>query len=82
VASSSTLPLSEGLAGPAVTRILLQLVRLRRRKKLKQSAVARKMGVSRQQIYNVETGRQGHPSILTVERYAKAIGARLIVVER
>ncbi len=37
------------------------------------------MGVSRQQVYNMETGRQGHPSILTVERYARAVGARVVI---
>jgi transcriptional regulator with XRE-family HTH domain len=41
---------------------------------------ARKMGVSRQQVYNIENATQGAPSIVTVERYAKAIGARLKVV--
>jgi DNA-binding phage protein len=46
------------------------------------SEIARKMGVSRQQVYNIETGRQGHPSILTVERYARAVGARLMVISR
>jgi transcriptional regulator with XRE-family HTH domain len=44
------------------------------------SEAARRMGVSRQQVYNVENATQGVPSILTVERYAKAIGARLKVV--
>jgi transcriptional regulator with XRE-family HTH domain len=62
--------------------VLRQLVRLRHRRKLAMSAVARKMGVSRQQVYNIETGRQGYPSILTVERYAKAVGARIAVVAR
>jgi transcriptional regulator with XRE-family HTH domain len=38
------------------------------------------MGVTRQQVYNVETGRQGQPSILTIERYAKAVGAKIKVV--
>jgi len=46
------------------------------------SEAARKMGVSRQQVYNIESGYQGHPSILTVERYAKAIGAKLVVLDR
>jgi DNA-binding XRE family transcriptional regulator len=40
------------------------------------------MGVTRQQVYNIETGRQGHPSIRTVERYAKAVGARILVVTK
>lgn len=62
--------------------VLRQLVRLRRKRKLAMSAVARKMGVSRQQVYNIETGRQGCPSLMTVERYAKAVGARITVVVR
>ncbi len=65
-----------------MTTVLQQLIRLRRKQKLSQSEVARKMGATRQQVYNIETGRQGHPSILTVERYAKAIGAKVVVVLR
>lgn len=61
------------------TKVMRDLVRLRR-KTMTASEVARRMGVTRQQIFNVETGRQGHPSILTVERYAKAVGAKLKVV--
>src|SRR5690606_2819961 len=80
---SSSMPEStEAFQAPAATLVLRQLVRLRRKKRLAQSEVARKMGVTRQQVYNIETGRQGHPSILTVERYARAIGARLVVVSR
>jgi hypothetical protein len=40
------------------------------------------MGVTRQQVYNIESGRQGHPSILTIERYAKAVEARIKIVAR
>lgn len=65
-----------------MTTVLRHLIRLRRKKKLAPSDVARRMGVTRQQVYNIETGRQGHPSILTVERYAKAIGAKVVVVSR
>lgn len=61
------------------TKVMRQLVRIRKRT-MTASEVARRMGVSRQQVYNVETGCQGHPSILTVERYAKAIGAKIRVV--
>ena len=60
---------------------MTKLVRLRR-KKMTASEAARKMGVSRQQVYNIESEYQGAPSILTVERYAKAIGAKLIVLDR
>lgn len=63
------------------TMVMKKLVRLRR-KKMTASEAARKMGVSRQQVYNIESGYQGHPSILTVERYAKAIGAKLVVLDR
>lgn len=73
---------TEAFRAPAETVVLRQLVRLRRKKKLAQSEIARKMGVTRQQVYNIETGRQGHPSILTVERYARAVGARIVVVSR
>jgi hypothetical protein len=37
------------------------------------------MGVSRQQIYNLENLTQGCPSLSTVERYAKAVGASIAV---
>lgn len=40
------------------------------------------MSVSRQQVYNIENSTQGYPSILTVERYARAVGARLKIVLR
>lgn len=62
-----------------MTKILKTLIRLRRKNQMTQSDVARKMKVSRQQVYNIESGRQGDPSARTLERYAKAIGARLIV---
>lgn len=62
--------------------VLQQLVRLRLKKQLRQTDIARRMKVTRQQVYNIETGRQGHPSILTVEKYAKAVGARVVVVGR
>lgn len=39
------------------------------------------MGRSRQQISNIESDRQGNPSILTVEEYAKAIGVKLMVTD-
>jgi transcriptional regulator with XRE-family HTH domain len=63
------------------TQVMMKLVRLRRRK-MTASEAARKMGVTRQQVYNIESGYQGDPSILTVERYAKAIGAKLAVLDR
>jgi transcriptional regulator with XRE-family HTH domain len=44
------------------------------------SEAARRMGVSRQQIYNLENATQGVPSVVSVERYAKAVGARIVVM--
>ena len=55
------------------------LVRIRR-KKMTATQAAERMGVSRQQVYNVENATQGSPSITTVERYAKAVGAKIKVV--
>ena len=62
------------------TPTMVKLVRLRHRK-MTASDAARKMGVARQQIFNVESGYQGDPSIRTVERYAKAIGARITIID-
>ncbi len=64
-----------------MTKVLRALIRLREHR-MTQSEMARKMGVSRQQVYNIESGRQGHPSIKTLEKYAKAVGAKIVVVER
>jgi len=50
-----------------------------RSKKFTPSQIAKKMGTSRQQIYNIESGRN-HPTIKTLEKYAKAVGARLAIV--
>jgi DNA-binding phage protein len=43
------------------------------------SEAARRMDVSRQQVYNIEHSTQGSPTIHTVERYAHAVGARVRV---
>ena len=60
--------------------VMKKLVQLRR-KKMTASEAARKMGVSRQMVYNVEVCYQGDPSTRTMERYAKAIGAKILVVD-
>lgn len=61
-----------------MTKVLRELIRLRRQR-MSQADMARRLGVSRQQVYNIESGRQGHPSIKTLEKYAKAVGAKIIV---
>lgn len=50
-----------------------------RKQRMSAAEAARRMGVSRQQIYNIENLTQGCPSLTTVEKYAKAIGAELRV---
>jgi transcriptional regulator with XRE-family HTH domain len=79
VESLSQRPFTEESLEQDVTKVLKDLIRLRR-KRMSQAEVARKMGVSRQQVYNIESGRQGDPSARTLERYARAIGAKLLVV--
>ena len=51
-----------------------------RRSKMTAAELARKMKVSRQQVCNIEKGYQGDPTLRTVVTYAKAIGARLVVL--
>ncbi len=80
--SSSPPKSSEESAERQITRLLRDLVRYRRKKDLRPSEIARRMGISRQQVYGIETGRGGDPSARTLERYAKAIGVRIIVVDR
>jgi transcriptional regulator with XRE-family HTH domain len=63
-----------------MTRVMKELIRVRR-KRMTASEAARKMKVSRQQVHNLESGSSGDPSILTIERYAKAVGAKVVVVE-
>lgn len=63
-----------------MTKVMQALIRVRR-KRMTASEAARRMEVTRQQIHNIESGSNGHPSILTIERYAKAVGAKVVVVE-
>jgi transcriptional regulator with XRE-family HTH domain len=67
---------------PVESVIMRQLIRLRQKRNIRPSEVARRMGVARQSIYNTETMRQGYPNIRTLERYAKAIGAEIVVREK
>jgi transcriptional regulator with XRE-family HTH domain len=57
---------------------MTELVDLRR-KRMTAAEAARRMGVSRQQVYNLENMRQGCPSLDSVSRYAWAIGAKVVV---
>jgi DNA-binding XRE family transcriptional regulator len=61
-------------------QVMKSLVRIRR-ERMTAAEAARRMGVSRQQVCNIEKGYQGDPSLRTAVEYAKAIGARLVVDE-
>lgn len=58
--------------------LVQELVRIRAGRMTAVEAAAR-MGVSRQQIWNIENSIQGPPSVTTLERYARAVGARVLV---
>ena len=64
------------------TKLFLSLLRARRRSGLTASEVARRMGTTRQQVYEMETRRGGDPTARTIERYAKAIGVKIVVVSK
>lgn len=64
------------------TKLFRDLLKLRRSQGISPSEIARRMGMSRQQVYGMESGQSGDPSARTLERYAKAIGVRIVVVKR
>ncbi len=67
---------------PAPTKLFRDLLNFRIKSGLDPSEVARRMGVPRQRVYGMETGRDGDPSSRTLERYAKAIGAEIHVTKK
>lgn len=56
-----------------VTKFGKALREIRLRKKLSQGDIAEKLGVHRSYISGLERGKQ-NPSLLTIEKMAKAIG--------
>jgi transcriptional regulator with XRE-family HTH domain len=62
-----------------VTKTLKALISFRKLKGFTQASVARKMKVTRQQVSNIERPGYGDPSIRTIERYAKAMGLKIVV---
>jgi transcriptional regulator with XRE-family HTH domain len=60
-------------------KVVKQLLRIRRKMNLRPCDVARRMGVSRQRVYNIETGRIAEPKLSTLEKYARAVGATIEV---
>lgn len=63
--------------GPEM-ELAFTLSEARRRAKLTQAEVATRMGTSQAAIARIESGR-GAPKWSTIERYARAVGARPVV---
>ncbi len=72
--------LSEGPQESGPTKLFRDLLTQRTKSGITPSEIARRMGISRQQVYGMETGRGGDPSSRTLEKYAKAIGVRIVVI--
>lgn len=60
-------------------KLLQQLVDIRR-SKMTQAEAARRMKITRQRLCNIERMHDGVPTLTTIERYAKAVGAKLAVI--
>ncbi len=55
-----------------------KLRRLRRRRKLSQAALARRLGVTREYVARIETGAIKSPRIETRRRLAKGLGVPIV----
>ena len=60
---------------PLLVQVLVRI----RTSRMTAVEAANRMGVSRQQIWNIENSIQGPPSVTTLERYARAVGAKVVV---
>jgi transcriptional regulator with XRE-family HTH domain len=58
------------------TRFPMRLKALRQERELSQDALARKVGVSREYIARLETGKHD-PPLSTLEKLAKALGVKV-----
>lgn len=65
------------MSGGAVI-VLEQLIRRRHALGLRQRDLAELMGVSPSTVATFERAERGNPRIDTLERYARAVGARLV----
>jgi predicted transcriptional regulator len=66
----------EGLA--AETALVMALIKARSRAALSQAEVATRMGTTESVVSRLESGRV-KPSTRTLERYAEAVGHRLLI---
>lgn len=60
-------------------RIALQMAEIRRKKRLSQKDLARRMGTSQQVISRLESGDYDGYTLKTLEKFAQATGSRLVV---
>lgn len=67
------------LSGDPVAGVMHRLVRLRQERGLKQRDIAVRMRVSPARISHLESGYR-IPNLDTVMRYARAVGAEVVVV--
>jgi transcriptional regulator with XRE-family HTH domain len=61
-----------------VTQALLKQIVGLRRERMSQAEVAKRMGVSKQRVSNLEKGTSA-PTLKTLEKYAEAVGATVLV---
>lgn len=60
--------------------IVRELVAIRKKQKISQEELARRMHVSRTVLARVESGKSS-PKLVTVEKIVRALGFRLILAE-
>ncbi|OHB75824.1 MAG: hypothetical protein A2Z34_11150 [Planctomycetes bacterium RBG_16_59_8] len=60
-------------------RLALRIAEIRRRKGISQSRLARKLHTTQQVISDIETFKHPNLTLLTLQRIAEALGARLVV---
>ena len=61
-------------------RLAVEIAALRRRKKMTQSGLAKKMGVSQQMVAQLENPEAGTaPNVRTLQKVAQATGAHLYI---
>ncbi|MDR3692911.1 MAG: helix-turn-helix transcriptional regulator [Fimbriimonas sp.] len=63
----------------AIDQVVQELVRLRKKRKIRQGEIAEAVGLSQSMVSHIENGK-ATPSIETVMLYAAAVGARIQVV--
>jgi ribosome-binding protein aMBF1 (putative translation factor) len=60
-------------------RLALRIIELRRKKKMSQAQLARKLGTTQQVVSDVETFKHPNVTLVTLQRIADALDRRLVV---